>query len=86
MSPPQIEFPYSLLVAQTVENPSALQETWVGSLGQEDSLEKGMTTPSSILAWNPMDIGAWQATVGGVAKRLTTEQLTLSLFKIEFLY
>ena len=86
MSPPQIEFPYSLLVAQTVENPSALQETWVGSLGQEDSLEKGMTTPSSILAWNPMDIGAWQATVCGVAKRLTTEQLTLSLFKIEFLY
>ena len=43
--------PYSLLVAQTVENPSALQETWVGSLGQEDSLEKGMAIHSSILAW-----------------------------------
>ena len=27
------------------------QETWVQSLGQEDSLEKEMTTHSSILAW-----------------------------------
>ena len=29
----------------------AMQETWVGSLGQEDRLKKGMTTHSSILAW-----------------------------------
>ena len=28
-----------------------MQETWVRSLGQEDSLEKGMATHSSILAW-----------------------------------
>ena len=28
-----------------------MQETWVGSMGQEDSLEKGMATHSSILAW-----------------------------------
>ena len=28
-----------------------LQETWVQSLGQEDTLEEGMTTHSSILAW-----------------------------------
>ena len=28
-----------------------MQETWVGSLGQEDPLEKGMATHSSILAW-----------------------------------
>ena len=34
-----------------VKNPSAMQETWVRSLGQEDSLEKGMVTHSSILAW-----------------------------------
>ena len=27
------------------------QETWVRSLGQEDPLEKGMATHSSILAW-----------------------------------
>jgi len=33
-----------------VKNPSALRETWVRSLGWEDSLEKGMATHSSILA------------------------------------
>ena len=38
-------------VAQTVKNLPAIQETWVQSLGQEDLLEKGMLTPSSILAW-----------------------------------
>ena len=38
-------------VAQLVENPSAMQETWVRSLGWEDPLEKGMATHSSILAW-----------------------------------
>ena len=37
------------LVAQTVKNPPAMLETWVGSLGWEDALEKG--THSSILAW-----------------------------------
>ena len=36
--------------AQTVKNPPAMQETWVRSLGQEDPLEKGMATHSSILA------------------------------------
>ena len=34
-----------------VKNPSTMQETWVWSLGQEDSLEKGMAPHSSILAW-----------------------------------
>ena len=38
-------------VAQLVKNLSAVQETWVRSLGQEDPLEKGMATHSSILAW-----------------------------------
>ena len=37
-------------MAQTVKNLSAMQETWVRSLGLEDSLEKGMATHSSILA------------------------------------
>ena len=37
-------------MAQTVKNPPAMQETWVRSLGQEDPLEEGMTTHSSILA------------------------------------
>ena len=39
------------LVAQTVKNPPAIQETQVQSLGQEDPLEKGMATHSSIVAW-----------------------------------
>ena len=34
-----------------VKNPLAKQETWVQTLGQEDSLEKEMATHSSILAW-----------------------------------
>ena len=38
-------------MAQTGKNPPATQETWVRSLGQEDSLEEGMATHSSILAW-----------------------------------
>ena len=39
------------LVAQTVKNLPAMQKTQVRSLGQEDPLEKGMATDSSILAW-----------------------------------
>ena len=39
------------LVAQTVKNPPAMQETWVRSLGWEDLLEEEMATHSSILAW-----------------------------------
>ena len=38
-------------MAQTVKNPPAIQETQVQSLGQEDPLEKGMATHSSMLAW-----------------------------------
>ena len=39
------------LVAQTVKNLLAMQEARVQFLGQEDALEKGMATHSSILAW-----------------------------------
>ena len=37
--------------SSVAENPPAMQETQVGSLGWEDSLEKGMATHSSVLAW-----------------------------------
>ena len=41
------------------------QETRVQSLGQEDPLEKGMATPSSILTWRIlMDRGAWRGPWG----------------------
>ena len=39
------------LVSQMVKNLPAMQETWVCSLGQEDPLEKGMATHSSVLTW-----------------------------------
>ena len=39
------------LVVQLVKKLPAMQETWVRSPGQEDTLEKGMATHSSILAW-----------------------------------
>ena len=39
------------LVAQMVENPPAMQETGVQTLGQKDPLGKGMATHSSILSW-----------------------------------
>ena len=53
-----------------IQRPSAMQETRVQSLGQEDPLEKEMATHSVFLLGNPMDRGAWWATVHGVAKEL----------------
>ena len=38
-------------MAQMVKNVPAMQETWVQFLDQEEPLEKGMATHSSILAW-----------------------------------
>ena len=64
------------LVAQMVMNLPAMQETWVRSLGQEDTLEKGMAIHSRILAWrevhgqrNP------KVTVHGVTKSQTRQLL-----------
>ena len=67
------------LVAQMVKNLPAMQEIGIHSLGQEDPLEKGMTTHSVILTWiilwieEPGGLQAmgWQ-TVG------LTEQLVLT--------
>ena len=42
---------WASLVAQMVKNLPTMQETWVRSLGWEDSLKKGMATHFSILAW-----------------------------------
>ena len=44
-------FPWASLMTQRVKHLPAMQETWVWSLGWEDSLEKGKATHSSILAW-----------------------------------
>ena len=60
------------LLAQTVKNLSAMRETQVQSLGQEDPLEKGMETHSSILTSKILrDRGAWQVAVHGVTESQT---------------
>ena len=48
--------------AQMVKNPTTVQETWVQSLCWEDSLEEGLTTYSSILAWRI----PWTEETGGL--------------------
>ena len=59
-------------MAQMVKNPPAMQETWVRFLGWDDPLEEGVATHSSILAWRiPVERGAWQAIVYGIAKSWT---------------
>ena len=45
------QYVWSFLEAKTVKNLPAMQETWVQSLGQKDTLGKGMATHSSILTW-----------------------------------
>ena len=60
---------WASLVAQRLKCLPAVWETWVQSLGREDPLEKEMATHYSILGLeNPMDRGAWWATVHGAAK------------------
>ena len=46
-----LQYSWASVVAQLVQNPPAMQETWVRSLDWEDPLEKGKATHSSILAW-----------------------------------
>ena len=50
------------LMAQMVKNLPAMQETWVQSLSQEDPLEQGRATHSSILAWKT----PWTEEPGGL--------------------
>ena len=69
-----------LLVAQTVKNLLAVQETWVQSLGWEDPLEKGMATHSSILAWRmpwteePGGLQPWSRKESDTTELLTQQQ------------
>ena len=59
-------------LVQMVKSLPVMQETRVRSLGGEDPLEEEMATGSSILAWKiPMDRGARQAAIYGVAKSRT---------------
>jgi len=63
-----------------VKNLSSVKETQVWSRGQEDPLEEGMATHSSILAWRiPMDRGTSDAMVCRVTKTQTwLQQLNIN--------
>ena len=66
-------------MAQTVKKPSTIQETWVRFLVWEDSLEEGMATHSSILAWRipwteePGGYSPWGHKESDVTEQLSTE-------------
>ena len=56
------------LLAQSMKNPPAKWETSVPFLGWEDPLEEGNGSPLQYCLENPMDRGAWRATVHGVER------------------
>ena len=62
------------LVAQTVKNLPAVQESRIRSVGWEDPLEEDTATRSRVLAGRiPTERGAWLAIVARVTKSLMTE-------------
>ena len=65
---------WASLLAQMVKNLPAMQETWIQSLGHEDSLEKGMVTHSSILAWKI----PWTEEPGGLQSMGSQSQTRVS--------
>ena len=69
LTPTYLPFLWVSPVAQMVKKLSAMWEIQVQSLGQEDSLEKGMASHYSILAWRtPWTEEPGRATVHGVTK------------------
>ena len=52
-------------MVKMVKNLPIIQKAWVGSLGRDDPLEKGMTTHSSVLAWRI----PWTEEPGGLQSR-----------------
>ena len=72
------DLPGASLVAQMVKHLPAMQEAQAQSLGQEDPLEKGMATHSSMLAWGT----PWKEEPGGLQSMVsdTTERLHFHFF------
>ena len=67
-------------MVQMVKNLPVIQEMWVRSLDQEDPLEKGKATHSSILAWRIPRTEEPGGLQSRGSQRGKTEQLTGSLF------
>ena len=68
------DFLWTSLVAQIVKCLPTMRETWVWSLGQEDPLEKGVATHSSILARNI----PWTEKPGGLQSMKSQSRTRLS--------
>ena len=70
-------------MAQIVKNLPAMQDTWVQFLSQDDPLEKGMATHSSILAWRiPWTGDLVDSSPCGHKDLDTTERLSLPLISL----
>ena len=68
------QFTWASLLAQTIKNPPAMQQTWIWPLDWEDPLEKAKATYPRILAWRILGIySSW-----GHKESNTTEQLSLT--------
>ena len=70
----------NILIAHTVKN-LVMQETWIRSLGQEDPLEKGMATHSSMLTWriygrsSLAGYSPWACKQSDMTERLSTQSI-----------
>ena len=72
-------------MVQQVKNLPAIketQETWVWSLGREDSLEEGMATHSSILSWRIV----WTEEPGGLQSGVAESDMTEVTEHMEYLF
>ena len=67
-----LQYSWGSLVAQLVKNLPAMWETWVRSLGWEDSLEKGTATHSSTVAWRiPWTVYTWDHKESDMTERFS---------------
>ena len=75
-SEPEYVAAQASLVAQIVKNMPEMQESWFQSPGQEDPLEKGMATLSSIIVWRIPQRSLTDYSPWSPKELYVTEQLT----------
>ena len=71
---------FASILAQMVKNLPARQEAWVRSVGQEDPLEKGVATHTSILVWRI----SWTEEPGGL-QSMGSQKLSDERYRIHLL-